>query len=116
MHLSSTVWLIIGVVALIGVSVALDVFFDIDYESPLWRSIFAIGWLYMACWAFRDVIVDRPLNVGALFGFAFCAGGVIYNIWPRRGTDETSREIEEEVRKQIREQIEEIRNAAQGRE
>lgn len=72
--------------------------------------------MYMACLAFRDVIVEKPLSVDALFGFTFSVGGVIYSVWPRKEEDEIRREIEDEVRRQIREQIEEIRNAVKGKE
>lgn len=104
MHLSPVVWIIV-VVLLIGVPVALDAFFDLDIseklDTPLGRSIMGFIWLYMACLAFRDVIASKGLSVDPLFGFAFCAGGVIYTFWPRKENDAIKKEIEEEVRRQL---------------
>src|SRR5271155_3569001 len=86
MHLSPTVWLIIGCATLICLPAALELFFGINVnditEKPLVRDIIGLFWLYMACLALRDVIASKGLSVDALFGFAFCIGCVIYGFWP----------------------------------
>jgi hypothetical protein len=78
----------------IFIPVVLEAVFHIDMhdlmKKPVTRWIFAMVWLFMACWAFRDVLASNGHSVDAIIGFLFCSGGVIYHVRPRRNQDQNT--------------------------